>query len=259
MVCDDSEIMDAYTVVFDGLFHLGPGDPEITRDIAEKIRPLLPSTPRVADFGCGVGASTLVLAKVLPDAHVLALDIHAPFIARLQSAAAELGLDDRIQATVGDMAEPPCHEGNSCEFDLIWSESAIYSIGRSNALKRWRPWLRSNGWLVYSDIVWQREPAARTAEAVAFWTNEYPQIATTESIAAELSAAGFHPLDPVICDNNAWSNYYEPLRARLHQLAQHQHRTTALDQVMAELQQEIAVYDRAGDDVALAFFCAQRD
>jgi hypothetical protein len=28
---------------------------------------------------------------------------------------------------------------------------------------------------------WQRELAERTAEAVAFWINEYPQIATTDS------------------------------------------------------------------------------
>lgn len=259
MVCKDSDIMDAYTVVFDGLYHLGPGDPEITRDIIEKIRPLLPSAPRVADFGCGVGASTLVLAQTLPDAHVLALDLHAPFISRLQSAAAEQGLRDRIQAKVGDMAEPPCLEGNGCAFDLIWSESAIYSIGRSEAVNRWRPWLRPHGWLVFSDIVWQRKPEQRSAEVSAFWINEYPQITTADAVVAELSAAGFNALDPVFCTRTAWSNYYEPLRNRLDRLRRPQPRTEALTHLMAELENEIAIYDRTEDDVAVAFFCAQRD
>ena len=259
MVYDDSQIMDAYTVVFDGLLHLGPGDPEITRDIADKIRPLLPSAPRVADFGCGVGASALVLAQILPDAHVLALDLHAPFISRLQSAAADQGLSDRIQAAIGDMAEPPCLEDNGCAFDLIWSESAIYSIGRSEAVKRWRPWLRPNGWLVFSDIVWQSTPEKRSAEVSAFWTNEYPQITTADTVMAELSAAGFNALDPVFCARTAWSNYYEPLRNRLDHLKQLQARTEALTHLMAELENEIAIYDRTGNDVAVAFFCAQRD
>ena len=251
--------MDAYTVIFDGLFHLGPGDPEITRDIVEKIRPLLPPAPHVADFGCGVGASALMLAQTLPDAHVLALDIHAPFIARLQSAAAEQGLSERIQATVGDMAEPSCLEDNGCAFDLIWSESAIYSIGRSEAFKRWRPWLRPNGWLVFSDIIWQREPEKRSGEAIVFWTNEYPQITTADAVVAELSAAGFNALDPVICARTAWSNYYEPLRNRLDHLRQLQTRSEALTHLMAEVENEIAIYDRTGNDVALALFSAQRD
>ncbi len=107
MTKDESEMMSAYTVVFDGLAHLGPGDPETTRNIAERFSPHLPSEPRVADFGCGVGASTIVLAQSLPKARILALDSHAPFISRLQTAAITQGFNERITAMVGDMAEPP--------------------------------------------------------------------------------------------------------------------------------------------------------
>jgi serine/threonine-protein kinase HipA len=258
MTFDDNDIMDAYTVVFDGLIHLGPGDPDITQGIAENLRPSLPSAARVADLGCGVGASVLVLAQTLPGARVLALDLHAPFIDRLRNAAQEHGLGDRIDAVVGDMGEPPILDGTRCGFDLIWSESAIYSIGRSEALKRWYPWLRPNGWLVFSDIIWQHEANERSAEAISFWTNEYPQISTPDAVMVELNTAGFNAHDPVICSRNAWSNYYEPLRARLARLSQLP-RTQALKQLIAELESEIAVYDRARDDVALAFFSAQRD
>ncbi len=258
MTIDDNDIMDAYTVVFDGLAHLGPGDPGMTREIAEKLRPSLPSAARVADLGCGVGASALVLAQVLPDARVLALDLHAPFIDRLRNTAAEKGLGDRIEAVVGDMGEPPVLDGMRCGFDLIWSESAIYSIGRSEALKRWHSWLRPNGWLVFSDVVWQREPAERKPEAVAFWANEYPQITTANAVVDELNAAGFNTPDPVIHSKNAWSNYYEPLRTRLDPLRQLQSSSEALSHLLAELENEIAIYDQAGDDVAVAYFTAQR-
>ena len=81
----ENEIMSAYTVVFDHLVQLGPGDSSTTRNLVERLRPDLPSVSRVADFGCGVGASALVLAQCLPEARVLALDFHAPFIARLET------------------------------------------------------------------------------------------------------------------------------------------------------------------------------
>lgn len=90
------------------------------------------------------------------------------------------------------MADPPQLDGMIGGFDLIWSESAIYILGRNNAFTHWRPLLRSGGWLVFSDIVWQREPAKRSAEASTFWINEYPDIATADAVMAELVAAGFH-------------------------------------------------------------------
>lgn len=255
----EAELMSAYTVVFDHLVHLGPGDSATTRSLVERLRPDLPSGARVADFGCGVGASALVLAECLPEARVLALDSHAPFIARLETTAGARRLGQRISAVVADMADPPPLDGVLGEFDLIWSESAIYSVGRANAFAYWRPLLRPNGWLVFSDIVWQREPATRSDKASEFWAKEYPDITTAAEVADELTAAGFAPLDPVSSSRKVWSNYYEPLRDRLRLLTQRGNRPQALINLMAELEIELDVYDCAGDDVALYFFLARRD
>lgn len=259
MAHQETEIMGAYTVVFDGLTHLGPGDSSTTRNFAERLRRELPPAARVADFGCGVGASTLVLAQSLPMAKVLALDFHAPFIACLERAANARGLGERISAVTGDMADPESLDVTSGGFDLIWSESAIYSMGRKTAFSCWRPLLRPGGWLVFSDVVWQREPTKRSVEASEFWGTEYPDITTPDAIVDELTAAGFNPLDPELCGRKPWSNYYEPLRERLHLLAKHDNRPRALIELMAQLEREIHVYDCAGDDVAVGFFLAQRD
>jgi len=255
----DKEIMSAYTVVFDGLAQLGPGDSATTRNLVERLRSDLPPEARVADFGCGMGASALVLAQCLPEARVLALDSHAPFIERLKSAASAGGLGERISAVAGDMADPPALDGVAGEFDLIWSESAIYSIGRTCAFSCWRPLLKPHGWLVFSDTVWQRQPSARSDKASAFWAREYPDMTTAADIVDELSAAGFNPLDPVLSDRNAWSNYYQPLRDRLRLLRKRGDCPQALTKVIAEFEREIDVYDCAGDEVALYFFLAQRD
>lgn len=254
-----NEIMNAYTVVFDHLDRLGPGDSATTRNLVERLRSDLPSGSRVADFGCGVGGSALVLAQCLPEARVLALDSHAPFIARLETAASDRGLGKRISAVVGDMADPPPLDGVMGGFDLIWSESAIYSIGRDNAFACWRPLLKPGGWLVFSDIVWQSEPAVRSDKASSFWAKEYPDITAAADVVDELTAAGFNPIDPVFAARKAWSNYYEPLRDRLRLLTKRGNCSQALKNVIAEFEQEIDVYDYAGDDVALAFFLARRD
>ena len=255
----ENETMSAYTIVFDHLVHLGPGDSPTTRNLVERLRSDLPTASRVADFGCGVGASTLVLAQCLPEARVLALDSHAPFIARLETAASIHGLGERISAAVGDMADPPPLDGVMGRFDLIWSESAIYSIGRANAFACWRPLLTPGGWLVFSDIVWQSEPAARSDQASAFWAKEYPDITTAAGVVVELAAAGFTPLDPELSPRKAWSNYYEPLRDRLRLLTKREDRSHTLINVIAEFEREIHIYDCAGDDVALSFFLARRD
>ena len=254
----ENDILDAYTVVFDDLTYLGPGNLATTRNLAESLRPELPPGSRVADFGCGVGASALVLAQNLPGARVLALDAHAPFIARLETAANKHGLGERISAVVGDMSNPPLLDGVMGKFDLIWSESAIYSIGRTTAFTCWRPLMNPDGWLIFSDIVWQSPPAKRSNEVSAFWEKEYPDISTADAIVGELTTAGFTPLDPVRSDPKSWSNYYEPLRDRLHLLAKRQNRSQALNDLMADLKREISIYDRAGDDVTLVFFLARR-
>ncbi len=257
MTQEENEIMRAYTVVFDHLVHLGPGDSATTRSLVERLRSDLPSESRVADLGCGTGASALVLAQCLQKAHVLALDSHAPFIARLETSASARGHGERISAVVGDMADPPPLDGVMGEFDLIWSESAIYSIGRTNAFSYWRPLLKPGGWLVFSDIVWQLEPAKRSNEVSAFWAKEYPDIATADAVVDELTAAGFSPLDPMLSERRAWSNYYEPLRERLRLLAKREDLPRALIDLIAEIEREIHIYDCAGDDVALAFFLAR--
>ncbi|MFC1796685.1 SAM-dependent methyltransferase [Pseudomonadota bacterium] len=251
--------MSAYTAVFDHLDHLGPGDTATTRNLVKRLRSNLPPEARVADFGCGVGASALVIAQSLPKAHVLALDSHAPFIAQLESTASAHGLGERVSAVVGDMMEPPPLDGVTGEFDLIWSESAIYNVGRTNAFINWRPLLKPGGWLVFTDIVWQCEPTARSDKALEFWVEEYPDISTADAVVDELATAGFHPLDPVLSGRESWSNYYEPLRERLRLLSKQGDHPQALIDLITAFEREIDVFDCAGDEVGLSFFLARRN
>jgi SAM-dependent methyltransferase len=255
----DNDIMEAYTVIFDGLEHLGPGDADMSKGVVKRLSNELPAQARVVDFGCGTGASTLVLAECLPESRILALDMHEPFIAQLNSTADARGLGERICAVTGDMGKPPPLDGMIGEFDLIWCESAIYSIGRSDAFACWHSLLKPGGWLVFSEIVWGKNPDKGTDEVIAFWENEYPGITTADTVINELRSADFSPLAPVFASQKAWSNYYEPLRQRMQLLKQQKHQVQALDSVMAGIEKEIEIYDCADDEVAIAFFLAKRN
>src|SRR6201997_4585049 len=60
---------------------------------------------KVADVGCGHGASTIVMAKAYPKSQFFGFDYHLPSIERAKETASEAGVGDRItfaQATAKD-------------------------------------------------------------------------------------------------------------------------------------------------------------
>src|SRR5579864_746336 len=60
--------------------------------VEEKLR----QGARVADVGCGYGASTIILAKEFPKSTFLGFDYHEPSIEAARKAASEAGVADRV-------------------------------------------------------------------------------------------------------------------------------------------------------------------
>jgi SAM-dependent methyltransferase len=56
---------------------------------------------RVADVGCGHGASTLIMAQAFPRSTFVGYDPHEPSIQAARQAAADVGLADRVRFEVG--------------------------------------------------------------------------------------------------------------------------------------------------------------
>ena len=101
-------------------FRQGPGGDDETKRAMElagldRSRPL-----KIADVGCGTGASTILLGKEL-DADITAVDFLPEFLDELQTRAIDHGVADRITTLNCSMDALPFTEG---EFDVIWSEGA---------------------------------------------------------------------------------------------------------------------------------------
>jgi ubiquinone/menaquinone biosynthesis C-methylase UbiE len=77
---------------------------------------------RVADVGCGHGASTIIMAEAFPRSEFVGFDYHRSSISRAREAAAEAGLGDRIafeEATAKDYPSPDGGYDLVCMFDCL--------------------------------------------------------------------------------------------------------------------------------------------
>jgi ubiquinone/menaquinone biosynthesis C-methylase UbiE len=93
---------------------------------------------KVADIGCGSGGQTISLAKNL-NGQIIAVDLFPGFLNELKIKSQKLGLTDKIVTLEKSMHDLPFYKD---EFDLIWSEGAIYNMGFENGLEKWKDYLK---------------------------------------------------------------------------------------------------------------------
>jgi SAM-dependent methyltransferase len=79
---------------------------------------------RVADVGCGHGASTVLMAEAFPAARIVGSDYHAGSIGTARERAAAAGLDDRVSF---DIAEATGFDGGP--YDLVTTFDALHDMG----------------------------------------------------------------------------------------------------------------------------------
>lgn len=84
----------------------------------------LRSGAKVADVGCGVGFSTLLMAKAYPESHFTGYDFHEPSVEEARRHAAEHGLGERVRfevSTAKDIGER--------NFDLVTMYDCLHDMG----------------------------------------------------------------------------------------------------------------------------------
>ncbi len=217
----------------------GPGSKAATsRALAMAVAPGNPPA-KVLDVGCGTGASTLQLARDL-DAEITAVDLSEDFITVLQERAASAGVIDRIDTLVASMAELPFTDG---EFDLIWSEGAVYNMGFEQGARDWHRLLSPNGTLVVSEITWTT--GSRPEALEAYWHRHYPEIDTAGNKITLLEQCGYSPVGYFVLPESCWlENYYLPLEASFEAfLERHRDDPQATALVAAE-KEEMAFYNQ---------------
>jgi SAM-dependent methyltransferase len=164
---------------------------------------------KIADIGCGTGASTLLLARLL-EAQITAVDFLQDFLEVLEGRAEKMGLSDKIAILCCSMDNLPFRDE---EYDVIWSEGAIYNIGFERGVKDWRRYLKVGGLLVVSEITWIT--ASRPLDLQKYWEGEYPEIDVASSKICILEKNGYSPIGYFVLPEHCWlENYYWPMQNR---------------------------------------------
>jgi SAM-dependent methyltransferase len=74
---------------------------------------------RVADIGCGHGASVVVMAEAFPNSTITGFDFHEPSIATARKRAADAGVADRTRFEVATSKSYPGTYDLICFFDCL--------------------------------------------------------------------------------------------------------------------------------------------
>ncbi len=231
----------------------GPGSPAETLKAMALAGIDKNSSIKIADIGCGSGAQTLTLAEN-SNARITAVDLFPDFLERLGRDARAAGLQEQITTLEASMDNLPFADE---EFDVAWSEGAIYIMGFEEGIKQWRRFLKPGGYLVASEVSWTT--GARPAELEEYWAAQYLQIDTISGNIRKLEQQGYSPAAHFILPEYCWTEYYyEPLAKRFPAfLSRHGHSDAAKAIVESE-KRETGIYEKYKGYYSYAFYIAQK-
>jgi ubiquinone/menaquinone biosynthesis C-methylase UbiE len=231
----------------------GPGgDAETSKAI--DLAMLDPSAPlKIADIGCGTGSSAMLLARAL-NAQITAVDFLPDFVEVLKVNAESEGLTKKIEPLVCSMDNL---QFDNEEYDVIWSEGAIYNMGFANGINDWKRFLKPGGLLIVSEITWTTND--RPFEIQKHWEAEYPQISMASSKISILENSGYSPIAYFVLPERCWlDNYYRPLQNSFTEfLARNANNENAQAIVEAEMK-EIALYEKFKKHYSYGVYIARK-
>ena len=230
----------------------GPGSKEVTLKALSFIDNLTDES-RIADIGCGTGGQTMVLAQNAPG-QITGVDLFSTFIDLFNQNAKNLNLQNKVKGITGSMENLPFQEE---EFDLIWSEGAIYNIGFERGLNEWRKFLKPGGFIAVSEASWFTEE--RPSEINQYWMEAYPEIDTIPNKAMQLQKAGYVPMATFILPENCWTeNFYIPQEAAQEAFLKKHAGNKMAEELVANQREEARLYAKYKAYYGYAFYIGKK-
>ena len=112
------------------------------------IHEILQAGGKVADFGCGVGWSSIGMAQAYPNAKVDGFDLDALSIEKARQNAAEAGLNGRVTFHMRDAGDPSL----AGQYDLVTAFECVHDMSNPvAALQTMRQLAGENGTVIIAD------------------------------------------------------------------------------------------------------------
>lgn len=150
------------------------------------IVPRLERGARVADIGCGVGFSTLLMAHAFPNSTFMGYDFHAPSIAEANAHAARHGLGGRVRFEAVAAKEIAARD-----FDLVTMFDCLHDMGDPRGCARHvRQMLAPEGAFMLVEPIAGASAAENIASPVGrLYYNASTMICVPTSLAQEVGEA----------------------------------------------------------------------
>lgn len=229
----------------------GPGSATSTQQALVRLQDL-PARPRFLDLGCGPGESTLTLAE-LSAGTIVAVDNYQPYLDSLAASLKQVPWGDRVEICKADFFDLPFAKG---EFDVIWSEGAIYLRGFGDGLEAWRSLLKPGGYIAVSEISWLRSSISEKPRE--FWQVNYPHMQSREENMAVFAQTGYELIDCFVLPESDWWNYYQYIEPKIALLRQKYRDNSTVMQILEAEQQEVDLYRNYPEEYGYVFYIGRR-
>jgi len=147
--------------------------------------PRLEQGAKVADIGCGHGASTLIMAKAYPKSTFFGFDFHDRSIEQARQRAAEAAVGDRVEFTQATARNFP-----GGDFDLVCFFDCLHDMGDpTGACAHVRDHLFSDGTLMIIEPFAHDDLADNLTPVGAAYYAFSTMLCTPSSLSQEVGAA----------------------------------------------------------------------
>lgn len=230
----------------------GPGSSEMTVKALSFIDDL-DKISRVADFGCGTGAQTMVLAQHVKG-DITGLDLFPHFINIFNNNAGELHIEERVTGIVGSMENLSFEKDT---FDLIWSEGAIDNIGFEKGVSYWNGFLKKGGCIAVTSPSWLTEE--HIAEVEKFWSDAGSGLDTVGHNIKIMEKHGYRFIAAFALPDTCWTeNYFIPRGAKEAALLKKYAGNAMVEDAVKNSRYEVELYSRYKQHYGYVFYIGKK-
>lgn len=230
----------------------GPGSDEAVINALSYVKKL-DENSKIADIGCGTGTQTIVLAKNTTG-KITGIDMVSDFIDVFNERIKNLGLQDRVNSIVGDALNLPFEKE---EFDLIWSEGMIDSIGFEKTLTYWNGFTKKGGYVAVTSPSWLT--SNRPDEIAKFWTDAGSGLYGIEDNITSMQKAGYSFIAAFTLPEECWTEgYFNPRMAAEKQLLEKYPNNPIVDKYAKDMKHEVDLYLKNKSDYGYVFYVGKK-
>lgn len=143
------------------------------------------------------------------------------------------------------------------EFDLIWSEGAVYNIGFERGINEWRNFLKPGGYIAVSEASWFTEK--RPVEIEEFWKEAYPEIDIISNKVGQMQKAGYIPIASFVLPESCWiDHFYVPQVSAQDAFLKKHPENKAVEEFIAYQRHEAELYYKYKEYYGYVFYIGKK-